>query len=105
MACEPGRFGESVKESPERDIVFAPNREDSPTFGKVYQSFMKDRGRSRLKDWTCKQTAKPGDLYLFYFGMPVGEVVGLAVCSEPPDPNGWKRRNWNNRQKMFFCPF
>jgi hypothetical protein len=99
------RPGQPRDETSERDIVFAPNRVDSPTFGKVYQDFMKRRGRSRLESWTCKQTAKPGDLYLFYFGMPVGKVVGLAVCSEPPDPGGWKQSSGKNRQKMFFCAF
>jgi len=64
---------------------------------------MKERGKERMESWTCKKTAKPGDLYLFYFGEPECKIAGLAVCRESPDPEGWKRRNWTNRQKMFFC--
>jgi hypothetical protein len=88
-----------------RDVVFAPNLEDSPMFGKVYENFMHHRGRKRLTEWTCKKTAKPGDLYFFYFGQPKANIAGLAVCSEPPDPKGCKKRGWSNRQKMFFCSF
>lgn len=74
-------------------------------FGKVYENFMHHRGRKRLTEWTCKKTAKPGDLYFFYFGQPKANIAGLAVCSEPPDPKGCKKRGWSNRQKMFFCSF
>jgi hypothetical protein len=91
--------------SAEPSIVFAPNLEDSPTFGNVYKNFMSHRGRKRLTSWTCKKTAIPGDLYFFYFGQSEAKIAGLAVCSEPPDPKGWKKRGRSNRQKMFFCSF
>jgi hypothetical protein len=98
-----GRPPDDVAES--REVVFAPNREDSPTFGKVYQRFMRNRGGKQLTHWTCKKTAKPGDLYLFYFGESQAKIAGLAVCSEPPDPAGQKVSRGSNRHKMFFCSF
>lgn len=88
-----------------REVVFAPNLKDSPTFGNVYKSFMRDRGKKLLKSWTCKKTAKPGDLYLFYFGEPERKIAGLAVCREPPDQDGWKHNKSSRTQKMFFCSF
>lgn len=86
----------------QRDIVFSPNLVSSLTFGKVYWTFMRTRGRT--ENQTCKKTAKPGDLYLFYFGEPECKIAGLAVCSQSPDPKGWKKPKWTNRQRMFFCP-
>lgn len=86
-----------------RDIVFAPNLVVSPTFGKVYKRFMRRRDQDRRM--TCKKTARPGHLYLFYFGQPVAGIAGMAVCSEPPDQKGWKARSWDNRRRMFFCSF
>lgn len=59
------------------------------------------RGRDRT-NWSCKKTAKPGDLYLFYFGQSIKKVAGLAVCRVPPDPKGEIQ---SNGRKMFFCHF
>lgn len=100
-----GRMLHSADFSDRRDVVFVPNLVDSPTFGKVHEDFTRRRNRKTLKSWTCKKTAQPGDLYLFYFSQPVAKIAGMAVCSEPPDPKGWKERNWSNRRKMFFCSF
>jgi 5-methylcytosine-specific restriction endonuclease McrA len=86
-----------------RDIVFSPNLENSPTFGRVFRGFMQARGKRRLKSWTCKKTASPGDLYLFYFGDPEYKLAGFAICDTIPDPDGWKPRG--HRQKMFFSSF
>jgi hypothetical protein len=84
-----------------QDIVFAPNLVHSPHFGNVYQGYMKYPRRAQLEDWTCKKTAKPGDLYLIYFGEPERKIVGLAVCKEFPNPEG----QMEGDSKMFFCDF
>jgi hypothetical protein len=85
------------------EVVFSPNLEESPTFGLVYLDFMKHRIKPHLKSWTCKKTARPGDLYLFYFGAPIRGIAGMAVVRDPPDPKGWKPRG--RQKKMFFCSF
>ena len=85
------------------DIVFLPNRVVSPIFGDVYKKFLSTRNGKHLKSWTCKKTAKPGDLYLFYFGVPVSAIVGMAVCKKEPDPEGWKEKRWGNKSKFFSC--
>jgi hypothetical protein len=91
--------------SESRDVVFGPNLVESPVFHKVYKKFMDRQGQRKMASWTCKKTAKPGDLYLFYFGNPEFKIAGLAVCRQSPDPVGWRKRGWGSHQKMFFCPW
>lgn len=85
-----------------RDVVFSPNLVVSPRFDDVYKKFMARRGKRTLESWTCKKTAQPGDLYLFYFAHPVEQILGLAVCSGFPDLEG---KLLSEGQRMFFCPF
>ena len=85
-----------------RAIVFCPYQVESPRFGKVYEGHM--RQRNSCDSETCKKTAKPGDLYLFYFGSPEFKIESVAVCRQPPDPKGSVYPEGGKRIKMWFCP-
>jgi len=64
------------------DVVFSPLRaargDDDPTGIARYQDLVGNRS-GRLNDWTCKKTAQAGDLYIFFCGKPVFEVVAIGI--------------------------
>lgn len=62
------------------DVVFLPNRASDQTspLGR-YQRFRKCAKTGRINMWSCKATAKRGDLYLFWFGAPELAVTAIGV--------------------------
>src|SRR5882672_68440 len=61
------------------DVVFAPNRVGEESL-RLHAMFSGCR-QGWVEDWTCKKTAKPADLYLFYFGKPTFQIIAAGICS------------------------
>src|SRR5580658_9000765 len=79
------------------EIAFQPNRlnaADQPP-GSRFERFRK-KCKKGEGWWTCKRNAKPGDLYLFWFGGDVAEIVALGIvdgeCEQ--EDNGWYECNF-----------
>jgi len=61
------------------------------------------QGRSRRVEWTCKKTAIPGDVYLFWFGGSVRQLQAVGVCDSKVEER--TPGDWTSASKGWFCAF
>jgi hypothetical protein len=88
------------------ELVWLPNHADNndgPT-GRL-KNFQKDCKKGRTDSWTCKKTAKCGDVYLFWFGKPKTILAGVGVSTgdvEEATNDGW---DWTDAEIGWFCEY
>ena len=80
-----------------------PHRGDEPE-GRLHD-ILHWCSEGRVDEWTCKKTAAKGDVYLFWFHNPIGELLAVGVS----DGNVIERENdgwdWTDSPKGWFCAF
>ena len=85
-----------------REVVFLPNHAIPESHVK---NFRADCCKGSTPDWTCKKTAKKDDLYLFWFGKPIEQIIGAGVI----DGNFNEKKNdgadYTNAPKLWECSF
>lgn len=87
------------------DIVFNPNRARGGTDPTGRSKELLRGCRSGNCYWTCKSTAAPGDIYLFWVGMPIQKLLAIGVCAsdvEESENDGW---DWTDAAKGWFCDY
>ena len=57
------------------------------------------------ENWTCKKTAKPGDVYLFWLCSPTKYLGGVGVVASDVEELVNKGWDWTDRPKARFCDY
>jgi len=87
------------------DIVFCPLHTNAgEEKGGRLSEFQEAVSGGVLEGWTCKSTARPGDVYVFYFGAPEHRIVALGICATEPDCEDGPFE-WTNARRAWFCDF
>ena len=58
-----------------------------------------------MDSWTCKKNAEPGDLYLFWFGDPLGEISGFGIHNGVVRCEENFGADWTNARQLWFGSF
>jgi 5-methylcytosine-specific restriction endonuclease McrA len=88
------------------DIVFQPNHAGYNDIPEArLDDFLGCCEQGVTDDWTCKKTARKGDLYLFWFGSPAMRIAGVGVCKGDVNVQENEGVDWTNAPKLWACSF
>ncbi len=87
------------------EIVFHPHQVEHKG-GNELDAMMAECRKGSASGWTCKKTALPGDLYVFYFGSPEFSIRALGVVKGKVErEENRKRFGWTKKPYEWFCDF
>lgn len=88
------------------DLVWFPNlagNKNGP-IGRL-KNFQKACKDGITESWSCKKTAKCGDVYLFWFGKPKTIVAGVGVSNGDAEPEENVDFDWTDARIVWFCKY
>jgi hypothetical protein len=91
------------------DVVFIPNRVQYERDGRAANrrdDLLRLCRQGGADGWSCKKTAQEGDLYVFYMGKPVEQIVCIGVSDgEVVEEQNDGSFDWTNAPRAWFCGF
>lgn len=88
------------------ELVFNPNHAGYGDHERArLNDFLTYCKKGAVEGWTCKKTAKPGDVCLFWFCSPVKELAGIGVCASKAEEKVNGYWDWTDAPIVWFCEY